>query len=395
MVETANVVVIGGGCIGTSIAMHLALRGVKKVVLVEKKYLASGSTGKSVGNVRPFSPVLEIMELTRRSLHVFQNFKEEVGGDPGLVSTTRVRIASEKDKEILRADAEWEGGIGANIRFLSPQELSELIPQLNIEGIGGAIHYLDACYLNPIATTGAFAMRARDLGVDLREETEIVDIKVSGGKVKSVITDKGEISTPAIVNATGIWAQNIGHMVGIDIPMTLRREQIFSFLRPWDFRGTFPIIHDLINEHLYRSDGDEMMLAMDMKCFLREEAVVKDPDNYNEEVETENARTLIMEMPVLLPTLKRASYRGGFSGLFDVTPDDNPILSKVPGIEGIYLCCGWLGLGVGQCPAIGEVVAELITEDRTTLIDWTVFRLSRFKEGKPLKVSPRSAHRPS
>ena len=395
MVETANVVVIGGGCIGTSIAMCLARRGAKKVVLVEKKYLASGSTGKSVGNVRPFSPVSEIMKLTRRSLHVFQNFQEEVGGDPGLVLTTRVRIASEKDKETLRADVEWEKEMGANIRFLSREELSELIPQLNTDGIGGAIHYLDACYLNPVVTTSAFAKQAQDLGVDIREETEIIDVKVSGGKVKSVITDKGEISTPVIVIAAGAWSPQIGNMIGIDIPMTLRREQILSFMRPWDFHGIIPIIHDLISEHLYRSDGDEMMLAMDMKCFIREDAVVQDPDNYNEEVDAENAKTLIMEMPVLLPTLKRASYRGGFSGLFDVTPDDNPIMGKIPEIEGVYLCCGWLGLGFGQCPAIGEVMAELLTEDKTTLIDWTVFRLSRFKEGKPLKVSPRSAHRPS
>ncbi len=393
MAETADVVVIGGGCMGTSIAMRLAQRGVKKVVLVEKKYLASGPTGKSLANVRPFSPIEETMKILLMSLHIFKNFKEEIGGDPGLVPCGRVRIAPEKDTEALKADAEWEKKMGVNLRFLYREELQELVPQLNVEGFGAGIYYPDACHLNPLTTVAAFAKRARDLGADIREETEVTAIKVSSGKVKSVITNKGEISTPVVVNAAGVWAQQIGRMVGIDIPITIRREQILSYLRPWNFRGLFPIIHNLVNEHHYRPDGEDILIAVETCSFKRPEALVQDPDHFNEEVDEESVRLFIREMPLLLSCMKRGSYRGGYSGIYDVPPDESPILGKVPEVEGFYICCGWSGVGFGQSTAVGEIMAELITEDRTTLIDWTVFRLSRFKEGKPL-ISVWSAHRP-
>jgi len=371
--------------------MRLAQRGVKKVILVEKKYLASGPTGKSVGNVRPFSPVEETTIILRRSLDIFRNFGEEIGGDPGLVHTTRLRMVPEKDVKELEADAEWEKNLGVNIRLLSVADLRELVPQLNVEGIGAAVHYLDACYLNPVATTGAYAIRARDLGADIREETEVTAVKVSRDKIQSVITNQGEISTPVVVNTTGIWSQRIGRMVGIEIPITIKREQICSFLRPWDFRGIFPIIHNLLNEQLYRSEGNDILLAVDTFEFMRPESLVEDPDHYNEEADEAIVKLLLRGMPLLLPPMKRASFRGGYAGLYDVPPDESPIIGKVPEVEGFYLCCGWSGVGFQQSPAIGELMAELITEDKTTLIDWSVFRLSRFKEGKAF-VSSWGAH---
>jgi len=391
MAETADVVVIGGGCIGTSIAMRLAQRGVKKVVLTEKKYLASGPTGKSIGNIRPFSPIEETTKIIQRSLEIFKNFSEEIGGDPGLVPTTRIRMVPEKDKKALEADAIWEKKMGVNLRLLYPTDLKELIPQLNVEGIGAAIHYLDACYLNPVATTGAFAIRAGDLGADIREETEVTAIKVSGGKIQSVVTNKGEISTPVVVNAAGVWAANIGRMVGIEIPITVRLSQACFFLRPWDFRGIFPTIHNLGNEHMYRCEGTDLYLTHICNLFMKPDAVVEDPDNFDEEVREPLIKRFVEEVPLTLPPMKRGSYRGGYASVYDVPPDESPIIGKIPEVEGFYLCCGWSGLGFGQCAAIGEIMAELITEDKTTFIDWSVFRLSRFEEGKAF-VSTWGAH---
>ena len=383
MAETADVVVIGGGCIGTSIAMCLAQRGVRKVVLLEKNYLASGPTGKAIGNVVGYSPIEETLKIIQRSLDIFRNFSEEIGGDPGLVPTTRLRMVPEEDKEALEADIAWQKKMGVNLRPLSLADLKELIPQLNVEGIGAAVHYLDACYLNPVATTGAYAIRARDLGADIREETEVTDIKVSGGKTQSVVTNKGEISTPVVVNAAGVWSPSIGQMVGIDIPITVKLVETCFFLRPWDFRGIFPTIHNVAKDHMYRSEGNDLELAFEVEQFKPPERLVKDPDNFNDEVDEATIKVFLRELPLLIPPMKRASYRGGYASLYDVPPDENPILGKVPEIEGFYLCCGWSGVGFQQSPAIGEIMAELITEDKTTLIDWSVFRLSRFKEGKP------------
>lgn len=263
MVETADAVVIGGGCMGVSIAFRLARRGVKKVILMEKNYIASGPTGKSIGNVVSYSPVEDDLKIMQRSLHIFKNFAEEIGeGDPGLVPTTRLRLVPEKDKEALKADAAWQKKMGVNLRVLTPAGLQKVLPQINTGGIGAAVHYLDACYLNPVATTGATAKRAKELGVDIREETEVTAIKVSGVKIKSVVTNKGEVSTPVVVNAAGVWAPRIGRMVGIEIPIEVKRVETCFYLRPWDFRGIIPTLHNLSTEQMYRCEGNDLFCPL-------------------------------------------------------------------------------------------------------------------------------------
>jgi sarcosine oxidase subunit beta len=382
MVETADAVVIGGGIVGTSIALRLAQRGVKKVVLTEKNYVASGPTGKSFANIVGYSPIDETLKMIQRGLDIFRNFDEEIGGDPGLVHTTRVRIVPEKDKASLESDAVWQKKSGVNLRVISPADLQELMPQINIDGIGAAVHYLDACYLNPVATAGAYTKRARDLGADIREETEVTDIKVSGNKIQSVITNNSEISTPVVVNAAGVWSPRIGKMVGIELPIKVKMVNACFFSRPWDFRGVIPTIHTVANQHMYRGEGDDLLLTFEVIAFERPDRLVENPDKFNEEVDEENVKVFLEAVPHILPTMKRASYRGGYNSLYDATPDQCPLLGKVPEVEGFYLCCGWSGTGFQQSPATGEVMAELITEDKTTLIDWSAFRLSRFKEGK-------------
>jgi sarcosine oxidase subunit beta len=384
MAETADAVVIGGGVNGTSVALRLAQQGLKKVILLEKNYLASGPTGKSIGNVRPYAPIEASMKIIQRSLDIFRNFGDEIGGDPGLVATGRLRIVPEKDKQALATDAEWQKKMGVNLRLLTPDDLLEVMPQINTEGIGAAVYYPDACYLNPVATTGAYAIRARDLGADIREETEVTGIKVSGGRVQSVTTNQGEISTPVVVNAAGAWSGFVGRMVGLKLPITVTRVETCFFLRPWDFRGIIPTVHTVANEHMYRCEGQDLLLAHDVDARLLAERTIENPEKFDEEVESATVRSFLDTLPRLIPPMKRASYRGGYVSVFDSSPDENPILGKVPEVEGFYLACGWSGLGFQQSPAIGEIMAELITEDRTSLIDWTVFRLSRFEEGQPI-----------
>ncbi len=382
MAETADAVVIGGGCVGTSIALHLAQHRLKKVVLLEKNYLASGPTGKSIGNVVGYSPIEETQKIILRSLAIFQHFGDEIGGDPELVPTTRLRMVPEKDKPALENEAAWQQKMGVNLRILSLSDITEILPQLNTDGIGAAIQYLDACYLNPVATTAAYARRARDLGADIREETEVIGIRVSAGKVRSVVTDKGEISTPAVVNAAGVWSPVIGKMVGVELPITVKRVEVCFFHRPWDFLGIIPTVHHVMREHMYRCEGEQDILAFEVTAFERPERLVQNPEKFDEEITEPTLKLWLKEMPLLFPPMSRASYRGGHASLYDCTPDENPVLGKVPGVEGFYLCCGWSGIGFQQSPAIGEIMAELLTESRTTLIDWTAFRLSRFEEGK-------------
>jgi len=382
MPETADVVVIGGGCTGTSVAMRLAQRGVKKVVLLEKNYLASGPTGKSIANIVGYTSVEPMMKVIQRSIQIVKNFKEDIGGDPGMVPTTRLRLAPEKNRKELEADAKWQKKLGVNLRMLSREDVKELMPQLNTDGVGAAIQYLDSCYLNPVATTGAYANRARDLGAEIREETEVTGIKVSGGKIRSVVTSKGEISTRAVVVATGPWSPRIGRMVGIELPIEPKRVESCFFLRPWDFRGVIPTVHNMAKGHMFRGEGEDIMIGFAIEAFLSPERLVKDPDKFSEDIGEPIVKMWLGEIPQLFPPMKRTSYRGGHASLYDCSPDESPILGKVPEVEGLYLCCGWSGIGFQQSMATGEVLAELITEDKASLIDWTIFSLNRFKEGR-------------
>jgi len=135
---------------------------------------------------------------------------------------------------------------------------------------------------------------------------------------------------------------------------------------------------------MYRCEGDDIMIAFEVEAFTQPARLVNDPDKLGEEVDEAIIKLWLSELPLLFPPMKRASYRGGHNSVYDCTPDENPIIGKTPEVEGFYLCSGWSGIGFQQSPAIGEVMADLIMDDRKTLIDWSVFRLSRFNEGKPI-----------
>jgi glycine/D-amino acid oxidase-like deaminating enzyme len=173
-------------------------------------------------------------------------------------------------------------------------------------------------------------------------------------------------------------------MVGLELPIEVKRVEACFFMRPWDFRGILPTVHDMARGNMYRCEGSDVTIAFEIEAFLRPERLIQEPEKLSEDVDEAIIKMWLREMPQLLTPMKRASYRGGYSSLYDCSPDESPLLGKVPGIDGFYLCCGWSGIGFQQCPATGEVLAELVTEGQTTLIDWTVFRLGRFEEGQPI-----------
>jgi sarcosine oxidase subunit beta len=171
-------------------------------------------------------------------------------------------------------------------------------------------------------------------------------------------------------------------MAGIELPIEPKRVESCFFLRPWDFRGVIPTVHNMAKGHMFRGEGEDIMIAFEIEAFLSPGRLVKDPDKFSEDIGEPIVKMWLGEIPQLFPSMKRTSYRGGHASLYDCSPDESPILGKVPEVEGLYLCCGWSGIGFQQSMATGEVLAELITEDRTSLIDWTIFSLNRFKEGK-------------
>lgn len=381
--KTADAVVIGGGVHGLSTALHLAKRGMKKVVLLEKRYLGSGATEWSNARVIPQHGTEEMLKITSKCLEIFNNFDETIGGggDPQHIRTGRIWSGSEEQVEDMKAAAADHERWGAKISFLSREDLKEIWPgEINVEDLAIAINYEETSYCNPMATVNAFAMRARQFGATIYEDTEVTGIKVAGGKISSVVTNQGEIATPVVVNAAGLWSDRIGRMAGVDIPIKVIRQEVTFFHPPWDFSPVIPQLHDTVYEVVYGPDRSGLINVYDRYQVAQEK--LTDPDTDNHEAAQESV-TLNMKMMIpRFPAMARASFRGGPTGAYDMTPDSAPILGVVPEVEGFYLDCGWSGDGFMTSPLMGDMIAELVTTGRTTFIDISRFDLGRFARGE-------------
>ncbi|MBI2868972.1 MAG: FAD-binding oxidoreductase [Chloroflexi bacterium] len=383
--KTADAVVIGGGCNGTATALFLAKRGMKNVVLLEKNYLTSGATEDSIGNLRPYSSIETTARICQKGIEVFKNFDDVIGGHCGHVQDGRIWAVSPQRVKILEKAVADHQGWGIKVKMISPEDVKEMLPQAEVDGIGAAAFFEEAGNCDTVATTNSYAARARELGVSIYEETEATGISLSGGRVKSVATSRGEISTPVVVNAAGLWSDRVGKMAGLKIPMSVHREQNVLLKRPYDFYGIFPCFHDGVGELGYRCkrpDLEELILVFITYVIVPPDIV--DPDNYNDAADKEFIGKTLVEAYKRMPILKRASLRGGATGLYDMTPDESPVFGAVPEVTGYYCNCGWSGRGFMSSPVMGDLMAELVTTGKTS-IDVSLYRLSRFEEGKLLE----------
>ena len=338
MITAADAVVIGGGCMGASTAYFLARRGAKNVVLLERRHLASGPTGKSSAVVRQHYPLKELVVTSLRSLRMFEGFDEVVGGDPGFVRTGYVLLVSDAHRDELNNLVAMQAGLGVNVRMLTREELQELQPQTNLEDFESASHHPEAGYANPVATTNLFADGARRLGAQVYDDTEVTAVEVKGDKIAGVVTDRGVISTPIVVNAAGAWGDRIGKMVGVELPLRPTRHQICLFKRPYDFWQPQMIYADGPLRTYYRPEGSDMLLAGAANDVFSRDQV--DPDAYDEETDPETLPWFLSRIQHRFPVMKTASYRGGYSGVYDTTPDEQPMIGPVPEVRGFYCLMG-------------------------------------------------------
>ena len=380
--STAEVVIIGGGVMGTSTAYYLAKCGVKDVVLLEKRYLASGPTGKSAAHIRPYHGVEETIKIIQRTMQVYLNFSEMVGGDAEFRNTGRIWAEPESKRKLLEDAVALSRRGGIKAEYLSTKDLEEMMPGVATEGLAVAVLFPEAGYSNPGLVTASFAARAREMGVEIYEETEVTGIDVSGGRVRSVTSSRGTVSAPIVLNAAGIWSPQIGQMVGIDIPIKPTRGQGVVFRLPWELPSFTPIFHDGRSQYIFRCEPGNLVNLIN--TLEKVDAEILDPDTMPEDASEETLANALERGPETFPALKMASYRGGYSCAYDVTPDDSPIMEESEDVSGFFNMVGWSGLGMTQAPAAGELMAELITTGKTTLVDVSIYSSRRFKENRPL-----------
>lgn len=378
MSRTADVVIIGGGVTGVSLAFHLARRGVTRVIVLEKKFLAAGGTGHSVGVIRQLYPNPDTCRMVRGSLQVFQNFRELVGGESGYVRCGALIGVSPAMRPSLQRALEIQRSLGISAELLEPGELARIEPRINASGLGAVLYEPDSGYADPTGVTQGYAAAARNLGVVIEQMTEVTAIRVEGEKVAGVVTAKGErIESRCVANAAGLWAGPVAALAGVSLPIVVGRHPVFIVRRGTGFGGSHAVYLDLAGGTYVKPELGDLTLTGSLT--ENETRHPMEPDRLGSAVGLDEAATALEEASRALPLLADCQYQRGYAGAFDITPDWMPILDESP-VGGFYIAAGLSGHGFKLAPAVGELMAALITEGRTD-VNRDLFRLDRFAAG--------------
>lgn len=373
MINSAEIVIIGGGISGCSIAYNLAKKGVKNVVVIEKDYLASGATGRCGAGIRQQWGTERNCKMSSLACNFYENAAEELGyeGDIEFKQGGYLILSStEKEHEQFKKNVKLQNSLGINSKLISLKEAKKIVPFLNTEGLVSATFYEKDGHLNPFYTTEAFALAAQRLGVKFYKHTEVTDIIVENAKIKGVKTNKGDISTNIVVNAAGGYSQIVGKMAGIDIPTYSERHQILV-TEPLE-----PILEPMV-----------MSFSLNLYCqqvphggIIMGRGDTDEPKDLRVTSGWHFLDEMTHTITNILPPLRDARVIRTWAGLYNLSPDRQPILGPVDKVEGLYLAVGFSGHGFMFGPATGLLISESILGEETTLpID--VYNLNRFEKG--------------
>ena len=375
MTAMADIVIIGGGVHGCSLAFHLGTLSAGRVVLVEKKHIAAAPTAQSGAMIRALFEDRIYVDLVRASTRMFENWSELVGGDAGFVQEGFLRITDSLELEELGGDLELTKAAGEPYQVLSHDEVSRLVPSGQFRDGEFGILFPHGGYADPYKTTVELADAARRGGVAVREGVQLTGIRIEHGRVTAVETDAGTIVTPLVVNCAGAWSDRVAKMAGIELPIAIRATPTCLFRRPDSMRTGGPILSDGVNKVYLRTLGEAVYRAAH---FGYSDQIV-DADDFDESVSAMQARMLRTGLHDRYDDMRRTPYMGGFSALYDMTPDSHPIVGTITGVEGFWCDCGWSGNGFAPAPASGRSLAQMILGQPAD-IDLSFFRWPRHPE---------------
>jgi sarcosine oxidase subunit beta len=372
--STASVVIIGGGVVGCSIAYHVARRGLRDVVVVERDAVGAGTTSKAAGGIRAQFPTETEIRFSLEAIRVFENFREEFGVDIGYRRIGYLFLVSDEDD--LRGFEErmaLQRRLGVDVRRITPKEAQALVPALHVDDLVAAVWGPQDGMAGPSEVTNGFARRARELGVRILEGLDVTGIDVESDRVRGVRTPEGRIDTPRIVNAAGPSAARVGRLAGLEIAVLPRRRHIF-FTEPFpELPGPVPLTTDRASGFYFRKEMEQVLLSPGDV-----EDVGDDPDVAVDWSRVEHTVQMAVHR---IPVIENARIAGGWAGLRPLTPDDHAIIGPAPGLEGLFLAVGFGGHGFQHSPATGRHVAEWMLDGRPSL-DLSLFDPARFAAGR-------------
>jgi len=381
--KSADVVIVGAGVMGTSTAFHLARRGAGRIVLLEKDAIASGSTGRTGGIIRQHYSNEVTARMAKRSLEVFQNFAEIVGGTADFTETGALFIVRPQDRAGLEANVALQQSVGIRTEIVDAAAMRELAPYFKVPDDAVAAYEPEAGYADGHSTAVSFAQAAQRHGAEVHQGTPVTEIRVEGGKVVGVATPVGEIATPQVVVTAGPWGGRLLRRIGIELPLEPSRHQVAGVRRPAGVAEPHhPVVGDFVHGYYMRSETGRLTLIGSIEA---EEAEDKaDPDTYRTEADREVVLAYIARAARRFPALMDAEIQQGWAGLYTVTPDWHPIIDALE-VEGLFCALGFSGHGFKLGPVVGEMVADLVTGEQRCPIDASFFRARRFAEGRLIR----------
>jgi sarcosine oxidase subunit beta len=375
--SSADVVIIGGGVMGTSTAYHLALKGCQDVLLLEREsFFGTQATGRCAGGIRyQFSTEINV-RLSQFSLPMLDRFEEELEQpiDRRYLGYLFL-LTSEQSVDTFQDIVAMQRRLGVNTEWLSPAEIAAKVPLFNLDGVLAGTNYPQDGLADPNSVVQGYASGARRLGVKLLTDVAVTGIRVRKGKINAVLTDQGEIATPTVVNAGGPWAGAVGRMAGVDIPIVPLRRQIAVTGPLPELPADFPFVIDFDQSLYFHPEGDGLLTGM------------SNPDEkvgFDQSVDPDWELVHFEAAMERLPLLERAGIASRWAGLYEVSPDAHPILGRIPQVEGLYCIGGFSGHGFMHGPICGLLLAEEVLDGGAHTLDISSLYIDRFEKGTGL-----------
>lgn len=384
MPDTYDAVVIGGGVIGAATLFHLARLGCRRALLLERGDIAGGSTALSSGIVRTHYSVAPNVAIARASLRMFEDFAgllDDPEADAGLVRSGYLIVAPPGGASaVVRQSVAMQRGMGIECGLLDRADALARHPWLHLDDIDAIGFEAEAGFADPYLVTTGFARAARRLGAEVRTGTAVTGLLREGDRITGVQTDAGPIHAGAVLSAVNVWSRAAAAWAGIDIPFGITVHHIFSLMADAAYTSDLPVLKDLASPaRLYmRPQGGTLMVGSGL-----DGTETTDPDTPQVEADTDALLDEAAQAAERLPAFAEGRLLRSWSGLYDTTPDWNPVLGRVPGLDGIQVAFGFSGHGFKLSPMIGRMLAQSLLGQEPDL-PLHPYRITRYAEGEPL-----------
>lgn len=371
---TAEIIIIGGGVMGASIAYHLLASGQNDVLLLEKEeFFGQGATGRCAGGVRYQFATKVNIQLSLASLPMLEAFEVEIGQKlPFRKCGYLFLLTQQSEVDAFSSNVELQHELGVRTQWLDGDVVRKRLPMMKLDDVLAGTFHDQEGIVDPNSVVMGYIQQARRMGLKAITEVEVTGLQTKGAKVRGLQTSRGDVSTPIVVNAAGPWAGMIGEMVDMSIPILPVRRQWLTTTPIPRFPQDFPFVIDFSRSLYFHPEGEGLLTGM------------SNPDEkigFDQSIDRDWELIHLEAASARLPLLETAGVLSRWAGLYEVTPDAHPIFGETP-IEGFYICAGFSGHGFMHGPISGKLMSEIILEGKAQSVDVSMLDLARFEEDR-------------